>query len=254
MLLRRITQHVKDQNWFAVFLDFFIVVVGVFVGMQVQQQYAERARRVADGQYMERLHTEITDLVSIRENVIQPRHRNFDDLVTATDKIFSDAADVSLRTQECAAIQLSHIFTNPTIDLPTVDELLSAGRLDSLSSQPIRNAIVRYTQSAARANDVIESINAGVLTLSRKYPNLIMLDAANTQDFGLILKSPLPECDLEGMRANQGFKNDLADNKSRFETYYLFTLVEPTNQLRDIHDVLDAELSIEHSVQEGSDS
>jgi len=35
MLLRSITKHVKDQNWFAVGLDFFIVVVGVFIGMQV---------------------------------------------------------------------------------------------------------------------------------------------------------------------------------------------------------------------------
>ena len=29
MILRRITEHVKAQNWFAVGLDFFIVVVGV---------------------------------------------------------------------------------------------------------------------------------------------------------------------------------------------------------------------------------
>ncbi|WP_299083525.1 hypothetical protein [uncultured Paraglaciecola sp.] len=35
MLLRRITKHVTDQNWFAVFIDFFIVVVGVFIGIQV---------------------------------------------------------------------------------------------------------------------------------------------------------------------------------------------------------------------------
>ena len=37
MLLRSITKHVKDQNWFAVGLDFFIVVFGVFIGLQVQQ-------------------------------------------------------------------------------------------------------------------------------------------------------------------------------------------------------------------------
>jgi|GEM_PF-4355150 len=37
MILRHLTKHVKDQNWFAVGLDFFIVVVGVFVGLQVQQ-------------------------------------------------------------------------------------------------------------------------------------------------------------------------------------------------------------------------
>ena len=35
MLLRRITQHVKAQNWTAVALDFVIVVVGVFIGIQV---------------------------------------------------------------------------------------------------------------------------------------------------------------------------------------------------------------------------
>jgi hypothetical protein len=35
MLLRRITAHVKAQNWTAIALDFFIVVVGVFIGIQV---------------------------------------------------------------------------------------------------------------------------------------------------------------------------------------------------------------------------
>lgn len=35
MILRSITQHVKDQNWFAIALDFFIVVFGVFIGIQV---------------------------------------------------------------------------------------------------------------------------------------------------------------------------------------------------------------------------
>ncbi|MFT5573220.1 MAG: hypothetical protein ACI9FR_002153 [Cryomorphaceae bacterium] len=35
MILRSVTQHVKDQNWFAVVLDFIIVVFGVFVGLQV---------------------------------------------------------------------------------------------------------------------------------------------------------------------------------------------------------------------------
>ena len=33
MILRRITKHVKDQNWFAVGIDFIIVVVRVFIGI-----------------------------------------------------------------------------------------------------------------------------------------------------------------------------------------------------------------------------
>jgi hypothetical protein len=42
MILRRITEHVKTQNWFAVGLDFVIVVVGVFIGIQVANWNAMR--------------------------------------------------------------------------------------------------------------------------------------------------------------------------------------------------------------------
>ena len=37
MILRRISEHVKAQNWFAVGVDLVIVVVGVFIGIEVQQ-------------------------------------------------------------------------------------------------------------------------------------------------------------------------------------------------------------------------
>lgn len=46
MLLRSITKHIKDQNWFAVFVDFLIVVVGVFIGIQVanwNQAFSDQA-------------------------------------------------------------------------------------------------------------------------------------------------------------------------------------------------------------------
>jgi len=42
MILRRITQHVQDQNWTAIGIDFVIVVVGVFIGLQVSNWNAAR--------------------------------------------------------------------------------------------------------------------------------------------------------------------------------------------------------------------
>lgn len=47
MRLRRVTEHVRDQNWTAVGIDFVIVVVGVFLGIQVanwNEAQSERAR------------------------------------------------------------------------------------------------------------------------------------------------------------------------------------------------------------------
>ena len=48
MLLRSITKHVSDQNWFAVFIDFLIVVVGVFIGIQVANWNALSQDREAE--------------------------------------------------------------------------------------------------------------------------------------------------------------------------------------------------------------
>ena len=45
MLLRRFTQHINQQNWFAVFLDFFIVVFGIWLAFQISEWADELDRR-----------------------------------------------------------------------------------------------------------------------------------------------------------------------------------------------------------------
>jgi len=55
MLLRRVIKHVTDQNWVAVFIDFCIVVIGIFVAMQVQSWNVERDNRQQERVYLERI-------------------------------------------------------------------------------------------------------------------------------------------------------------------------------------------------------
>jgi hypothetical protein len=45
MLLRRLTQHLKDQNWFAVALDFLIVVIGVGFALMAEQWISDGQKR-----------------------------------------------------------------------------------------------------------------------------------------------------------------------------------------------------------------
>ena len=42
MILRRVVEHFRKQEWTAIAIDFVIVVVGVFVGMQVSNLNAAR--------------------------------------------------------------------------------------------------------------------------------------------------------------------------------------------------------------------
>ena len=45
MILRRITEHVKDQNWFAVALDFFIVLAGILIAFQITNWNEAKSER-----------------------------------------------------------------------------------------------------------------------------------------------------------------------------------------------------------------
>ncbi len=61
VLLRRITEHVKAQNWTAIALDFVIVVVGVFIGIQVANMNAARGDRATESQYLSDLRSNLVE-------------------------------------------------------------------------------------------------------------------------------------------------------------------------------------------------
>lgn len=71
MLLRSFTAHVREQNWFAVGLDFMIVVVGVFIGIQVANWNDERREEALGMAYLERLGDDLVAMETYLENQIE---------------------------------------------------------------------------------------------------------------------------------------------------------------------------------------
>ncbi|MBI1393580.1 MAG: hypothetical protein GC152_12630 [Alphaproteobacteria bacterium] len=59
MLLRRISEHVRTQNWTAVALDFVIVVMGVFMGIQLGNWNDARVFAASEKSYLAELKSEI---------------------------------------------------------------------------------------------------------------------------------------------------------------------------------------------------
>lgn len=70
MILRRLTKHIEDQNWFAVAVDFLIVVTGVFIGIQVANWNESRAEQQRETVYIESL---TKDFVSISDRITRGR-------------------------------------------------------------------------------------------------------------------------------------------------------------------------------------
>lgn len=88
MLLRRITKHVKDQNWFAVGLDFLIVICGILIAFQITNWNEARHDRRDEQRYLAELAVNLeADLAQVRAGQEASLQR-----VAAAEAILAEAA------------------------------------------------------------------------------------------------------------------------------------------------------------------
>jgi hypothetical protein len=144
MLLRRITKHVTDQNWFAVFIDFIIVVVGVFIGIQVANWNEERHRKALSEEFTTRLAQDLKSeaweyqyLIEYYTDVHENAQRVLDDLEGRTS-----LSDLGLLISAYRATQYNIVIRRRA----TYDELVSRGDVYLIKDKFIRDtAIAIYT-------------------------------------------------------------------------------------------------------------
>jgi len=246
MLLRRVIKHVRGQEWTAIVIDFFIVVFGVFVGLQVQQWANEQETRKREGVYVERLHGEIVILIEQRRENLEGRITNKAALLSAHIKLFGDDDEFEFTPEECRALSVITIMTDLTIDLPVLTELLSAGELNTIRSTELRTSLVHFVQFTARAEDALDGINRGAINLQEKYPEFISVRV----DLELLSNSEYrfqAACKTQGMRKNVAFLNDFAEGHLRFGSYVDGVVLSGSERLTELHTLLDSELSITHA-------
>lgn len=226
MLLRRVTQHFRAQDWFAVLVDFFIVVVGVFVGLQVQDWNDARKARKEEQVLLDRLHSEArTLLTALDEELIGLRSRG-EVLIRVNSVLFSQEPSRAITPRECREIVRSHAYTRPPDELPVLDEMLETGRFSLLQDPVAKDNLRGYLLLRERARAHYEEVTNELFRLHSRFPSLIEIrrvppTSGNRADWrglsgdGFIWQ---PECDVEGMKVNPAFLNEYVDNLSRINS------------------------------------
>ena len=67
MFIRRLTDHIKQQNWSAVALEFVVVVVGVYVGLQAQEWREDVADRERLDRIVDAIKADLADARRVEE-------------------------------------------------------------------------------------------------------------------------------------------------------------------------------------------
>jgi hypothetical protein len=69
MILRRIAQHLKRQEWTAVGIELLIVILGVIIGFQVTDWAGERASRSAETRHLEEIAEDLRADVAVFDQI-----------------------------------------------------------------------------------------------------------------------------------------------------------------------------------------
>ncbi len=141
MLLRRVIEHVKAQNWTAVALDFVIVVVGVFIGIQVSNWNAARIAEVQAEDLLQRMIEEAEDA---RADMAAYRS-DHDVILNAALKLAArlNEKDACLRMDDEMKELIIRVgdFPPPRFSLATAREAIESGSLSAFGAGEIRDGV-----------------------------------------------------------------------------------------------------------------
>ena len=147
MLLRRITEHVKSQNWFAVWLDFIIVVVGVFFGIQIGNWNASRLDDQAYEQAYDRMVLEAQTNIALAQDAVEQFSPVLNNFRNAVEDLRSCHNDVEAKARVNDAVQVLSGTFAVQLHNSAITQLTTSERLLERQSTEQIERFARYARS-----------------------------------------------------------------------------------------------------------
>ena len=144
MILRRVIQHFRNQEWTAIALDFVIVVVGILLAFQITAWNEERAERERSQEYLSRIRADlVADMAQLQ------RHSEFWAQVAEEGYAairYAETGDMDGASEWevlRSFLHASQAWQFTFIDA-TYTELRSAGELRLIPDADLRSALADY--------------------------------------------------------------------------------------------------------------
>ena len=148
MILRRLTKHVKDQNWFAVGLDFLIVVAGILIAFQITNWSNERESRRVYNQALERVVVELNRNLEVQDWVRKSIATELPVIQTALEDLRACRADeAALANVKSALVPLNSPYVL-LLEIAAVEQFLGNDAFLQYQSAEARKKLTEYLRVA----------------------------------------------------------------------------------------------------------
>ncbi|MBI1237004.1 MAG: hypothetical protein GC188_10020 [Alphaproteobacteria bacterium] len=150
MILARLSRAIRTQNWFAVAVEFFIVVAGVLFAFQLSSLADTRRAQAEEHANLLRLLSEAEGAVTYLDNRISASLASTH-LLDRAIRALNEGALNGLSIDDFEnGVWGSTRFPALTPPRAVTDELIASGRIGALSDAGVREAISRYNRSLDR--------------------------------------------------------------------------------------------------------
>lgn len=159
MIFRRVKAHIEKENWFAVFIDFLIVVLGILLAFQITNWSDTQKASKNEQAIMTRLEL---DFASHEEKLLERMQRS--------KRLWSECwellelvriGDIPNAEHNVENLILGCLSTSFGLAPPaSYTELLAAGALSDLTDESLRKVLVEYGQVNALWQNVNGSAEA----------------------------------------------------------------------------------------------
>jgi hypothetical protein len=140
MILRRLSQSLRQQNWTAIWIEFVLLVAGVFLGIQVSNWNAERVTGQQSALFTARLMADLEVEAWAYQYLIEYNQDGLANAHRALDALSGDAplSDEQLLIAAYRATQ----YESTDRRRATYDELVSTGTIGLITDQKLRQAAI----------------------------------------------------------------------------------------------------------------
>lgn len=151
MILSRVIGHFRKQEWTAIAIDFVIVVVGVFIGIQLGNWNDSRQQHALKGYYLERLEADLEETMTYlsSQNSRSVRYREIVDVfLTALNDPGADDETLLRALRPYLAEGTNQLGLDATT--ATFDDLSATGNLGVLDNPELVEALVELHTAIKR--------------------------------------------------------------------------------------------------------
>lgn len=232
MLIRKLSEAIRKQDWFAVVVETLVVVVGIFLALQVDAWNQWREDRELEQRYLERLQAEIArDIESIEFGLELAWTRH--DMGRMLEAALDDPSVARDNPAEfVTAIERAGWTFLPPINDSTFEEIKFSGNLGIILNEELRQSIAAYYKLIERNHQWSYMREAGQIAYTETSIGILTTEQHRKIDIvtgrevveGIL---PTPEftveealAALEKMKATPEFTDQLVRGTSKSDEIY----------------------------------